>query len=51
MDSAGEMGELGGRYRVDFGAEWRAEVVVVWVNLGKELGKLCWVVGGLVGMK
>ena len=40
MGSAGEMGELRGSFRVVLDAEWRAEVVVVWVRLGEELGKI-----------
>ena len=51
MGSAGEMGELRGSFRVVLDAEWRAKVVVVWVRLGEELGKIFWVVGGLVSVE
>ena len=37
------MGELGGGCRVVWAAEWRAVKLVVWVRLGGELRKLCWV--------
>ena len=51
MGSAGEMGELGGGCRVDLGAEWRAIMVVVWVDLGRKLRGFYWELGALVWMK
>ena len=37
LDSAEEMGELGGGCRGVWAAEWRAVKLVVWVRLGAEL--------------
>ena len=51
MGSAGEIGELGGGCRVDLGAEWRAVMVVVWVDLGRKLEGFYWVEWVLVWMK
>ena len=44
MGSVLDFEELRGGCRVDLGAEWRAVMVVVWVDLGTKIG------GGLKGV-
>ena len=51
MGSGLDLGELRGGCRVDLGVEWRAMMVVVWVDLGMELRGFYWELGALVWMK
>ena len=51
VGSAVDVRVIGGNAGMVRGVEGRPEMVVVWVDLGTELGEVCWVLGALIPVK